>query len=707
MLVVISLNGMDCCIQSRIVPYNDTIPLASYSKNTQTASGQMRTILSVILLTFLTLPIFAQDVRPVVGEEVTGTIVGDEINRYLIEAGDDFLVRGHVNQLSVDVVVTVFNSDGEQLAQFDGPALGPEEFQFAAEKAGQYRIEVSGFEGAEGDYVFHLFMLEAEVSDPEGRVAQLMARFDSETSPGVGISIWRDREIVFSDTWGMASLTYGAPFEMDTPTNIGSTSKQFTAFAIMLLVEEGKLTLEDDVRTYIPELPDFGQTITVRNLLTHTTGYREFLNMLILTGRRLDEGDFIDRSELIEIVQRQPALQNTPGDEFNYNNTAFGLAAVLVERLSGQDFPDFMQEHLFAPLGMNHTQVRRSPNAIIPGRSAGYGPDGTGGYIELRDLGGAIGAGGIYSTLGDLQKWVENMANPTLGSPDTFDQMTTSFVLNNGEETGYGFGLFLDKQNGLPRIHHGGADAAHRSQLVYYPSLNAGITLQSNYAGFNSNQAFAIAGFFFEELNPENAPDAEPKGDFDPSTYNPADFDEFVGDYSLNEAPAFILTFSREDSTFYTQATGQQKIELYPTSDSTFALTVVEASVTFQRNADGVVDRLVLNQNGLHPATRLGMEREGDEASSQEEGWEPNLSDFTGRYFSEEAEAFYTVIIKAESLVLQHRRLNDLELTSGEEDKFTSGNGPVEFERDRNGQVIAFYLSNGRTRDVRFARMVE
>lgn len=195
-------------------------------------------------------------------------------------------------------------------------------------------------------------------------------------------------------------------------------------------------------------------------------------------------------------------------------------------------------------------------------------------------------------------------------------------------------------------------------------------------------------------------------GDFDPSGYNPAAFDEFAGEYSLDEAPAFILTFSRVDSTLYTQATGQQRIEIVPTSDSTFALTVVEASVTFQRNAEGVVDRLVLNQNGLHPATRLGMDNASEEVDEeQDQGGEPNMTDFTGRYFSEEAETFYTVIAKGGELVLQHRRLNDQELTGGEDDVFTSSNGPVEFERDRNGQVIAFYLSNGRTRDVRFARI--
>jgi CubicO group peptidase (beta-lactamase class C family) len=669
------------------------------------AYPDMKRLFAFLFILAVPFVVTGQDVRPGLNEAVSGSVSGNEVDRFVVQTGDNFIVRGHVNQISVDVIVTVFDGAGKEVARFDGPAVGPESFNFLAEKAGDYRIEVSAFEGKSGEYAFLLEMNEARATDPVGQVNQMMAGYDSPTSPGVALSIWRDGKVVHSDTWGMADLTWGQPFELDTPTNIGSTSKQFTAFAILLLAEDGKLSLDDDVRKHIPELPDFGETVTVRHLLTHTSGYREFLNFLILAGRMLDEGDFIDRAELIEIVQRQPALQNTPGDEWNYNNTAFGLAAVIVERLSGQSFPDFMKERVFAPLGMDHTQVRRSPNHIIAGRAAGYAPDGAGGFIDVRDIGGAHGAGGIYSTVSDLQKWVENMAEPRLGTQDMFAQMMTSFVLNDGSETGYGFGLFIDEQNGLPRVHHGGADMAHRSQLVYYPSLNAGITVQSNHASFNSNQAFSIAGFFFDELDPENAPEPEVSGEFDPASYDPAQFDELAGDYSLDEAPAFILSFFREEATLYTQATGQQRVEIRPTSDSTFVLTAVQASVTFHRNAEGKVNGLTLNQNGQHHATRVRQEGEEDASEEDSEVWRPTLSDFTGRYFSEEAETFYTVVIEEEALVLQHRRLADGKLTPGKEDVFSSGNGPVEFERDRNGQVIAFYLSNGRTRNVRFVRM--
>jgi len=512
------------------------------------------------------------------------------------------------------------------------------------------------------------------------------------------VQVWRDGRTLYSRAYGMANLAYGIPFETDTRTNIGSTSKQFTAFAIMLQADRGLLSLDDDIREHIPELPEFEETITVRHLITHTSGLREFLNLLTMSGRRLDHGDWIDRSELIDIVRRQPALQNAPGAEWNYNNTAFGLAAVIVERTSGQDFHIFMQENVFGPLEMIRTMVRPSPEHIVPDMSEGYTPGGDG-FLQIGDLAGAVGAGGIYSTVEDLQTWVQNYASPLVGSAEIFDEMMTSYVLTNGDETGYGYGLTIDEQRGLRRVHHGGADVAHRSMLVYYPEINAGITVQSNHAGFDSGVAFQLAAAFFADAM--ESEDEEPgEGDFDPEAYDPEDFDDYVGRYAIDASPNFILTFTREDDTFYTQATGQQQLEIVPTSDSTFALTVVEASVVFHRNEEGEVDGLTLNQNGQNHATRL----DDDEAAA----WEPtveDLADFEGRYFSEELETFYTIALEDEALVRHHRRLDDVNLTAGEEDAFTGGGLSYSFERDRNGDVIGFYVANGRTRNVRFERV--
>jgi CubicO group peptidase (beta-lactamase class C family) len=635
------------------------------------------------------------------GRTVRGTLAEGDTARYTVELGDDYFLYGEVNQISVDVVVRLLGPDGNQRGRFDGPARGGERFFRQTTAAGVYTVEVIPFEEETGEYEITLHRAEPLETDGKKLTDQLLSPYDGDDSPGAAVQVWRGGRTLYSKAYGMANLAYGIPFETDTRTNIGSTSKQFTAFAVLLQAERGLLSLDDDIREYIPELPEFEQTVTIRHIITHTSGLREFVNLFLMSGRQIMHADWIDRSELIDVVQRQPALQNVPGTEFNYNNTAFGLAALIVERTSGQDFHVFMQENVFGPLGMTRTMVRPTPEHIVPDMSEGYTP-GKDGFRQIGDLGASTGAGGIYSTVEDLQTWVENYASPRVGSAEMIDQMMTSYVLADGEETGYGFGLFIDDQRGLRRIHHGGADIAHRSQLVYYPEINAGITAQSNHAGFNANVASQLAAAFFADaMEPEDEAVAEGEGGvFDPASYDPEDFDAFIGRYALDAAPTVILTFTREGDTFYGQVTGQPQFEMVPTSDSTFTLTQVDASVVFHRNEEGEVDGMTLNQNGENHATRL----EDDEAAD----WEPtpeDLEDFVGRYFSEELETFYTIALEEEALVLHHRRLDDATLSPGEEDTFSGGLLTLSFERDRNRQVIGFYAANGRTRDVRFERL--
>ncbi|MDE2751647.1 MAG: serine hydrolase, partial [Gemmatimonadota bacterium] len=373
------------------------------------------------------------------GSTVTGALSPGQTVRYTIDADGNDFVLGEVDQISVDVDIRILDPDGEQVGQFGGLGQGIERFAGRTSSAGTHTVELSaaGGDGASGSYEITLLRHEPVATDPEQLVDQVMARFDGDHTPGAAVQVWRDGSTLYSKAYGMADLTHGIPFTPETSTNIGSTSKQFTAFAVMLQQERGLLDLDDDIRSHIPELPAFAETIQVRHLLTHTSGLREFLNLMRMTGRLLNQGDWIDRSEIIDIVQRQPALQNEAGAEYNYNNTAFGLAAVIVERTSGQDFHVFMEENVFGPLGMTASMVRPSPRAIVPNRSEGYTSSASG-YRQIGDFGAAVGAGAVYASVVDLQTWVENYAEPQVGTRASIDEMMTSFVLNNGEETGYG-----------------------------------------------------------------------------------------------------------------------------------------------------------------------------------------------------------------------------------------------------------------------------
>lgn len=537
---------------------------------------------------------------------------------------------------------------------------------------------------------------------PEGaaqRVDSLMAPYAGTDTPGALVAVVRGGEVAFQRAYGMANLTHGVPYTPETRTNIGSTSKQFTAFAIALLEERGELSLDDDVRRHIPELPGFDEAVTLRHLVSHTSGYREFLNALAIGGWRLEQADHIDRDEILAVVQRQPRLQNSPGAEFNYNNTGYALLAMVVERVAGEAFPDWMAANVFAPLGMSGTLVRPGPGHVVPNSAQGYAPAEGGGFREVGDIGAAMGAGGIYTTLADLARWMRNLRTAELGGAAVLERMTTRNVLTTGDTTDYAMGLFIGRDRGLRTVQHGGADAAHRSTFIYYPDLDAGLIVQSNHAAFDGTIPGKIAeAFFGEHMEPGEAePTVDEPVDFDPAAYDPAAFDIFAGRYELEIQPGFILRFFREDDRLMTQATGQPAIEIRPTSDSTFALTVVEASVTFHRDEEGRVTGLTLHQNGHHAARRLPDQ--DDEAI--------DLAPFAGRYYSAEFETFYTLEVDEEHLVARHRRRPPVTLDHQEDDEF-AGSFPllrVRFERNGDGRVTGFRAGNGRARDILFERV--
>lgn len=632
------------------------------------------------------------------GELRTGHIGSEEVHTFVLEIEQDYFVYGEANQISVDLIVSIYAPDGDIIKTFDNPARGPESFQFDTAMKGAYRIELKPFEKQAGNYSLALHLVEPKAQSTDKRVDQLLSAFHSFEAPGAVVGVIKEGEMVLSKAYGMADLSHEIPFSTETLTNIGSTSKQFTAFAIALLAERGQLSLDDDVRTHIPELPDFGQTITLRHMMTHTTGFREFLNTIALTGRQLEKGDYIDRNELIDVVKRQPALQNDPGAEWNYNNTAFGLLTIVVERVIDQTFPAWMKENVFDPLGMQHTMVRKNQSEIVPNRSVGYLMDEEGLYTEAADLGGAMGAGGIYTTVGDLSKWMANYHDPKVGSAALIEQMTTPYVLTTGDTTNYGLGLFIDELRGLKRYQHGGADIAHRSMYMYFPEINSGVIALSNLGSF-SNPATEIAELFFGDKMMQEASVEVSQNEtiaFDPEQYDAASFDDFAGRYALDAAPQFIMTFMREGDQLFTQATGQPKFEIFPISDSTFKLTVVEASMTFHRESDGTVKSMTLHQNGNNRATRL--EDDPQKLTIDEQ------AAFAGRYFSEELETFYTVVASDSGLVLSQRRLGDIKLAPSKVDVFGSGFpvGEIAFTRDEEQRVNGFTVSNGRTRGVRF-----
>lgn len=624
-----------------------------------------------------------------IGVAQPGTLKIEEPKSFILQLDSNSFVYGFVDQLTVDVVVKLYNEQDEEIAVFDSPARGPEPFQISIESTGKYRLEVSPFEKQTGDYSILLQGVEPIAQDPVKRVDQLLT-FYSGDAPGAVIGVVENGELTFSKAYGKANLTHNIDFTLNTPTNIGSVSKQFTAFAILLLEKEGLLSLEDDIRKHIPELPDFGEVITVKNLLNHTNGLREVYNLMPITG--WDGQDHLLREEVINIIKEQKELQASPGSEFNYNNSAFIMLAEIVERKTDQKFPAWMKENVFDPLGMTNTYVRGDPKQIIPGASQGYAQDDSG-LVEAGDLHAAYGAGTIYTTPGDLTKWLNNFHTPTVGGQAVIEKLTTKGILTKGDTVDYALGIGIGEYKGLTYYAHTGADIAHRASMFYFPEINSGVIALSNNASFSTSTAYTLIDLFFKDKLKE---DVKAKKDSAVIEVDPKILRAYTGKYKAASI-GLMIEYKFENEGLVAYPTGQPSLKLTPTNDSTFTYQKIEATVVFHRDAKGKTLDAVHAQGGTEYTLTLLPPYAPDIKV---------LAEYTGKYFCEELETFYTLVVNDTVLVAKHKNLKDIKLTPTEENTFS---GDVNFMQEvkfirEAGKVKAFTVSNGRTKGIYFVR---
>ncbi|TDI73202.1 MAG: serine hydrolase [Bacteroidetes bacterium] len=657
----------------------------------------MKLTFSLLLLVLLFAQ-FASAQELKVGDEYPGTLTPDTTHTYTFQSYDGFYVYGFANQISVDVVVKVLDPDGEQIAEFDSPARGPEPFQITPEKDGEYTITIEPFEGAEGDYIIRLVANEKKETDPEKLVDQMMTPFSSDDVPGATISVVKNGKLIFSKGYGMSNLTYGVKMTDETGMSIASVSKQFTAMAILLLQNQGKLSLDDDVRKHIPELQDFGTPITLLNMLNHTTGYREVLNFLPMAGWQFT--DDMRRDELISIIQRQANLQNAPGSEYNYNNTTFMLLATVVERVSGQGWQEFMEENIFEPLGMDDTTVKTHQGQVIPNSSQGYAAAEEGGYRGVTDFASAYGASGVNSTAIDMTKWMLNYRDAKVGGAEAIELLTSRGILTNGDTTRYALGLGVREWRGQTLYTHNGGETSHRTYFGYFPEIESGLFFSSSNPSFSlgvwTDFAEAFFGEYLEREEEEEEGDAE-EADSISAKPTPEQLDAIAGTYKFVGA-TLMIEYTVEDGTLFAQATSQPRFAVTPTSDSTFTFVGVTASVTFRYEEDGTVQSGTHHQGGDTPLEKIEVE-----AMTEEQ-----LTEFVGRYYNAELETVYTLRIEEGKLMANHRKNEPFSLTHQENDDFTSAAwymGQINFDRNPAGQIDGFMASNSRTRNVWFEKL--
>lgn len=648
-----------------------------------------------IAVLFCTAPVYSQQ-KLKLGQTIDTALMEDQSHIYSLAVKNNQFIFGRLHQKSTDVNVTVKDPRGEIISQFDKLVRGSEPFHFDTDTAGIYTLEIRG---SKGRYEILLESQETIAKSPKQRVRQWMQAYNFESTPGAAVMVLRNGKPIYREDFGSANLAHGIPMKANTRHNIGSTSKQFTAFGLALLAEKTDLSLSDDVRKYIPELPAFSDTVRLTHLLGHTSGYREFINTLIMMGQHPSTP--LPRKKIIEMIERQPKLQSQPGTEFNYNNTGYALVVEVIERKTEMPFEEWMQREVFQPLKMTETGYRAHNHQIVPHRSVGYAPsDRKEGYQEITDLGGGMGPGALHLSLRDFARWIQHYDHPTLCTQKTMDRMMTPDTLASGNPTAYGLGLFIQEHKGQRYIHHGGADLAHRSHMLYFPDLSGAVIVQSNAADFPGDLPMKIANLFFEDDFEEKAePADETQTTSDAAfSYDNEKFELLTGKFELKIMPGFILHFFEEDGKIMTQATGQPAIPLRATSDSTFTIVgVPNASITFHLQEDGSADSLTLNQNGNHLAERIKWNPKTDQ-----------LKEYTGTYYSEEIGTVIQIQMADSSLQLINLRYSEpAKLEVGQEDRFSirstfAAFGDLRFDRGEEEKIQGFYISNGRTKDVYF-----
>lgn len=394
-------------------------------------------------------------------------------------------------------------------------------------------------------------------------IDKIFAGWDKPDSPGCALGIIKDGRFIYKRGYGMANLEYGIPLSAQSVFRIGSTSKQFTAMCIALLEEEGKLSVNDNLREYFPEMPDYAESITIRHLLHHTSGVRDYLTLMSLMGARDD--DFYTDPEVVDMIARQKELNFAPGDEFLYSNSGYFLLAEIVKRVTGDSMRVYAEDKIFKPLGMTHTHFHNDHTQIVENRASGYGRGKNETFwINMTTL-GMIGDGGVFTSIDDLLFWDLNFYDNKLGKADQklIDKMQIPGVLNSGENRGYAFGLGISEYRGLKMVSHGGSFVGFRADMIRFPEQKFSVIVLANLGNINpSRLAKQVADIYLADQfkpvkkkpdadkTPKKRPDAKAGKKILPEIINAKQLEEYVGDYYSEELDVTYRIILKKDKLY-------------------------------------------------------------------------------------------------------------------------------------------------------------
>ncbi|MDQ4081024.1 MAG: serine hydrolase [Gemmatimonadota bacterium] len=519
--------------------------------------------------------------------------------------------------------------------------------------------------------------------DSVARVDSAFSRFGPKT-PGCSVGVSRHGRTVLARAYGMANLEYDVPNSTETVFEAGSVAKQFTAAAVLLLAQQGKLSLDDQVRKHIPELPDYGAPLTIRHMIAHTSGLRDWGTIATVEG--WPRGSRVHtHAHVLDIVKRQRALNFKPGTEYLYSNTGYNLLAIIVERVSGRSFADFTRTEIFEPLGMTRTQWRDDYTRVVKGRATAYAPSSNGFRMNM-PFENVHGNGGLLTTVEDLLRWSANFDLARVGGPAFVREQVRQARLTSGREIEYAAGLRVTRYRGLPEVNHSGSTAGYRAFLTRYPDQGLAVAVLCNHAGAPAGAlAHRVADVFLGSVAPATAP---------PKTIAlaPAVLAARAGMYR-NTVTGEPLRISVKEGKLVDEG----------------GTEAIPVSATVFQNANGGRAVFDVAGDGRSSAMRL-IQEDGDTLLFLPvEPHLPNPADLerlAGTYVSEEAAATLTLVHENGTLFLRQAPSRSLELRPAYRDVFELPTGDVaRFIRDESGRVTEMSLFLGRVRDLRFRRM--
>jgi CubicO group peptidase (beta-lactamase class C family) len=528
------------------------------------------------------------------------------------------------------------------------------------------------------------------------KIDKIFAQWDKPDSPGCEIAVIKDGAIIYKRGYGFANLEHNIPMSTSSIMDTGSVSKQFTAMATALLAEQGKLSLDDDIRKYLPELPSYGTTITIRHLIHHTSGIRDYLTLMAIAGTR-DDDYYVD-GEVLNMLARQKELNFKPGSEFLYSNSGYFLLSQIVKRASGKTLREYSEENIFKPLGMTRTKFYDDHNEIVKNRASSYVPRRGGGFQIASTTLDMVGDGNVFTCVEDLFLWDQNFYHNKLGKggQDLINQVLTTEPLNNGDKNDYAFGLVIGEYRGLKIVEHGGAFIGYRAHTMRFPEQRFAVVMQCNLGVMNpSNLARKVADVCLaDQLKPAIA---DQPSDVKFVDLPERELQDRVGAYQ-NPVNGAIWRLAVREGALVAEVPGT-RIKFGAVSNKEFRSIGAPGSFVLTFDKPGPGAALTLKRGADRPLKFETVQLVTPSASE--------LAEFVGSYTSDEVQTTYRIVSENGKLFLRHENefkdypRNPLEPTTS--DSFFVQGLNIHFVRDGK-RISSFVLNAGRVKNIKFVR---